>query len=97
MLGLGLRVRVGWREISLAEQRNDRQRHDERHEHGDGQRDRQRVEELPFDAGQQAEREEDDDGRDRRRRDRPDQLLHGVPNRERAIGLQAPRGARCSR
>ena len=60
---------------------------DERHEHGDGQRDRQRVKELPFDAGEQAERQEHDDRRDRRRRDRPDELLHRLADRGVPIGL----------
>ena len=49
--GRGGRVlRVARREVPLAQERDDRARQDERHQHGDRERDRKRVKELSDDA-----------------------------------------------
>jgi hypothetical protein len=69
------------------QQRNERQRLDERDQHCRRERDRQRLEELPDDPGEHAEREEDHDGRQRRADDR----RHDLPHRKghRLTGLIA--------
>ncbi len=71
----------------LGEQWDDGERETERHEDGHRERRRQGGEELSHDALQQAEGQEDHHGRERGRRDGPDELLD-----RRADGLQTPAG-----
>ena len=65
-------------QVALAEERNQREREEQRYQHRDGERDRKRVKELAHDALEEAERQEHDDGGERGRGDRPDQLLDRI-------------------
>ena len=73
----------------FGEQRNDCERENQRNEYRDRQRGRQRREELTDDALQQAERQKDDDRRQGRGGNGPDQLLHRFADRPRAVPGQS--------
>ena len=76
-------------QIRCTEQRNDSEGKDKRDKHRNGERHRQRSEELPDDTFQQAQRREHDDRGDGRCRHGPEQLLHGIRNRLRPVSREA--------